>query len=330
MNPPYDKSQLIIPTQNNLNKKGNFKDKFTFNPNCEEYNQYEFLGMLMGICIRTGVFLSLNLCSFMWKRIIGDEITIEDYNQFDESLINMITLLKNKNTSEEEINTIFNDMQNIYLSDNSEVKISGKYDLKKYEDRINLSHEIIKTRYDECNKQINSIKKGLNKMLPLSVLKFLTYEEFENLICGRKIIDLSLLKKNTIITPEFSNKEYLITWLWEILEKFSDKEKKDFIKFCYAQESLPSTQDEYSSRQIAFTIKYNAQSKKDLLPHADTCFFFLILPDYSSKDIMEKMIKIAISFDNVGMNGDVIKDVPGSDFSSRPRNNYDYEIDDNY
>ena len=82
----------------------------------------------------------------------------------------------------------------------------------------------------------------------------------------------------------------------------------NFVKFCYAQESLPPNQEEYTKRQVVFTIKLNPQSKKDQLPRADTCFFFLIIPQYSSKEIMKKMITIAISMDNIGMNGDKVNE----------------------
>ena len=66
-----DKLTLLIPTQNNLNKKGEFKDKFTLNNKSTEYSQFEFLGTLMGICIRTGVYLTINLTSLIWKKIIN-------------------------------------------------------------------------------------------------------------------------------------------------------------------------------------------------------------------------------------------------------------------
>ena len=65
-----------------------------------------------------------------------------------------------------------------------------------------------------------------------------------------------------------------------------------------------------------FTIKINTQSKKDQLPRSDTCFFFLILPLYSSKEIMKKMISIAITMDNVGMNGDKFSEPVGGNSSS--------------
>jgi len=65
--------KLLHPTSNNINGKGEFKDKFCI---CPSYNSntallyYEFLGLLMGICIRTGVHLTLDLCSLTWKKIV--------------------------------------------------------------------------------------------------------------------------------------------------------------------------------------------------------------------------------------------------------------------
>ena len=131
------------------------------------------------------------------------------------------------------------------------------------------------------------------------------------MIYGKKTVDIDLLEKNTVISPELEKKENLVKWVWEILREFSEEERVQFVKFCYAQEGLPSTQEEYDAKQIQFSIKFNPQFKKNGLPRADTCFFFLILPDYSSKEIMKKMISIAIKMDNVGMNGDKVNNDKG-------------------
>jgi hypothetical protein len=41
----------------------------------------------------------------------------------------------------------------------------------------------------------------------------------------------------------------------------------------------------------------------EMLPHADTCFFNLTLPPYSSEDVMFKRLVTVITFDS-GLNGD--------------------------
>jgi hypothetical protein len=65
--------RLLHPTSNNVAQRGEFKDRFTFTPsynNNTALNYYEFFGILMGICIRTGVHLTLDLCSIVWKKLV--------------------------------------------------------------------------------------------------------------------------------------------------------------------------------------------------------------------------------------------------------------------
>jgi hypothetical protein len=65
--------RLLYPTSNNQTSRGEYKDKYTITPSYNTntaLNQYEFLGILMGICIRTGVHLTLDLCSLIWKKMV--------------------------------------------------------------------------------------------------------------------------------------------------------------------------------------------------------------------------------------------------------------------
>jgi hypothetical protein len=67
--------KLLHPTTNNKNSRGEFKDKYTITPSNNSNSalcHYEFLGIIMGICIRTGVHLTLDLCSIIWKKIVNN------------------------------------------------------------------------------------------------------------------------------------------------------------------------------------------------------------------------------------------------------------------
>lgn len=116
-----------------------------------------------------------------------------------------------------------------------------------------------------------------------------------------------MLKRYTKYTVDYFNENTpRIKWLWEILEEFSEDDKIKFIKFCYAQERLPSTSEDYEKLQLKFKIKPNMdKNKKDQLIKADTCFFTIELSDYTSKEVMKKKILSAISLDN-GLNADNI------------------------
>lgn len=258
--------------------------------------------------------MPINLCSLVWKKIIGEKINETDIKIFDEGLYKMNEILSSKDNeiNKELITNSFGEsISSITLSDGSQKKLNKIYtdaDLASSSKiRNNLLSEIKNLRLNESDSQIISIIKGINKIIPLSVLQYFTWEEMERLVCGKKTVNIDLLEKNTIISPELEKKDYLVKWVWEIVKEMNEQERLQFVKFCYAQERLPYTQEEYDQKQIQFTIKFNPQFRKNGLPRADTCFFFLILPDYTSKEVMKKMINIAIKMDNVGMNGD--KDV---------------------
>ena len=357
---------LIIETQNNINKKGEFKDLFTINPSYNGINaleQYEFLGVLMGICIRTGVHLTLDLCSLVWKQIVNEKINLEDIFEYDEGLYNIIKTIyyyepnkENKekkdnieqneiigdnnpiNKEKEDLENVFN--YNVLLSDGS-VKYFNQNLKEKKElilskstlaERLKYISMLIYYRLNEAEIQINSIKQGLSKILPLSILQLFTGKELSLLVCGKKDVDIELLKQNTKLSSELKEDSKEVRWLWEILNEMTPEEKIKFIKFCWAQERLPTSNEEYVKNQIAFTIKYNKNDKNNNgFPRADTCFFNLELPNYTAKNIMKKNLLIAIGLDNNSMNADKITGVNSMNISNNQRSsNRDDERDDDY
>ena len=50
--------------------------------------------------------------------------------------------------------------------------------------------------------------------------------------------------------------------------------------------------------------KYAQQNPDTALPKADTCFFNIELPNYSSKNILKQKLLLAINFDCEGLNAD--------------------------
>ncbi len=109
----------------------------------------------------------------------------------------------------------------------------------------------------------------------------------------------------------------------------TDEDRVKFIKFCWAQERLPATNDEYEKLQVNFKIKpYADKNKKDIFPKADTCFFTFEIPDYSSKEIMTKLITSAINLDNISINAD--KALPERNDNVNLGRRYDEGSDDEY
>eukprot|EP00479_Gromia_sphaerica_P008468 TRINITY_DN3234_c0_g1_i1.p1 TRINITY_DN3234_c0_g1~~TRINITY_DN3234_c0_g1_i1.p1 ORF type:complete len:110 (+),score=18.69 TRINITY_DN3234_c0_g1_i1:242-571(+) len=91
-----------------------------------------------------------------------------------------------------------------------------------------------------------------------------------------------------------------------MLTDFSQENRRKFIRFAWAQDRLPADDDEFQRSHTRLLIKPPAKhySNPDIaLPRADTCFFNIELPRYSTRDIMELKFLFAIN-QTVTMNAD--------------------------
>jgi len=180
-----------------------------------------------------------------------------------------------------------------------------------YGDRLNYIKEALLKRMKECQLQCQAIKRGITKVVPEALLNLVTYAELEQWVCGKKDVDIDLLKRHTKYggdkkTEILTEDSRRIKWFWEVLHEFSPEDKLKFIKFCWGQERLPPNDEEFERRQTRFMIKpsLNAAHGDNALPKADTCFFNLELPNYSSKEVMRRKLLLAIHTDCDSMNAE--------------------------
>jgi len=146
------------------------------------------------------------------------------------------------------------------------------------------------------------------------------YQELEEWIYGKKLIDVGLLKQNARLAPGYSEDDSVVKWFWEVLTEFSQADRRKLICFCFAQYTIPRN-EEFERRGLRFQIKpamegggrkqRESRANPDMrLPRADTCFFNFELPRYSSKEIMKNKILKAMNMDNMTLNADAEPDAP--------------------
>jgi len=67
-----------------------------------------------------------------------------------------------------------------------------------FEKRGEWAEYVEKIRLDESKKQAEAIRKGLSLVVPEGLLNLLTWRELETLVCGKPILDVDLLRTNTV------------------------------------------------------------------------------------------------------------------------------------
>lgn len=81
---------LLIGTPNGREEAGTNRDCFILNPAARSplhLQMFNFLGILMGIAVRTGSPLSLVLAEPLWKQLAGQELSPADLTELDRDYV---------------------------------------------------------------------------------------------------------------------------------------------------------------------------------------------------------------------------------------------------
>jgi hypothetical protein len=303
---------LFIPVPN-AGDVGDNRDKFTIKPastSASHLAMFEFLGVLFGCCIRTGVKLPLDLAPFVWKPLVNQELTLDDLDAIDKRTAKALRFVRE--CSEADFEKEVNDNFVTTLSDRTriELKRNGSSIPVTFHNREEYFQLVVSARLNEHRQQIEALRRGIAKIVPIQLLNLLTAAELEAFVCGEPNIDVDLLRRHTQYSGVSSDAPH-VQYFWEVLERFDQRDRRRFIKFAWAQERLPADDQDFIRTHTRMLIKSADWSNMDgALPRADTCFFNLELPAYSSGDVLRKQLLYALST-AVTMDRDQNQDLTG-------------------
>ena len=155
-------------------------------------------------------------------------------------------------------------------------------------------------RLTESSVLYKAYRNGLSSVLPVELFSLFSPAEMDQLFSGNNIVDVSLLKQCTEYEGISPDSE-LAKHFWAVLEEMSDDDRTSFLRFVWARSRMPA-----SAQDLPMNFKLQADNsmggegegaKKnpdEYLPHAQTCFFSLSLPQYSSKEALRTKLLYAI------------------------------------
>lgn len=258
-----------------------------------QLQQFEFIGVLFGIAVRTSCPLALDLPSSLWKSLVDQSVDVTDLEAIDKLCVQAMNEIRKFDQTEFE--AMFSEQKfTTQLSDHTEIELKTRgrelsVTWEKREEFIRLSLE---ARLKESDKQIAAIKRGLNSVVPTHLLTLFTWSDLELLICGSPVIDIESLRRHTVCSSGLTQTDNRVVWLFQALHSFNSEERQLFLRFVWGRNRLPATDSDWPTK---FTInKLSSQSGDDALPVAHTCFFSIDIPDYSSYEILRKKVLYAI------------------------------------
>ncbi|KAK5650580.1 hypothetical protein RI129_001609 [Pyrocoelia pectoralis] len=288
---------LLIPTPNGRDEAGTNRDCFLLNPTaktCLHLNMFRFLGVLMGIAVRTGSPLSINLAEPMWKLLAGMELTPGDLTEMDRDYVPGLLCIRDMTSDER----LFQNLEMPFSTPSScgtDVPLSSKYKRITHENRLEYVRLALNFRLHEFDEQVKAVRDGLSRVIPVPLLSLFNAYELETMVCGSPDIPLSLLKSVATYKGVDSSAP-LVQWFWEVMEEFSNQERSLFLRFVWGRTRLPRTIADFRGRDFVIQVLDKYSPPDHFLPESYTCFFLLKMPRYSCKIVLQEKLKYAIHF----------------------------------
>lgn len=140
---------------------------------------------------------------------------------------------------------------------------------------------------------LESLYQGLAGVLPVELLGVFTAAEVEALFCGVPEVDVDLLQRATEyegVRPTDTH----VGYFWQALRKMDREDRSAFVNFCSGRSRLPGSAAEFAMNFKLTAPHRDYDKPDDYLPIAQTCFFSLALPKYSSAEVCMEKLRYAI------------------------------------
>ncbi|XP_046853196.1 E3 ubiquitin-protein ligase HECTD3-like [Xenia sp. Carnegie-2017] len=278
---------FFIRSPNQLYDSSNvYRDGYIPNPSCQLFEHYKWLGMLMGGHLRGRENFLLSFPKYVWKKILSEKVSwLEDFVTVDAALVKLVQSIKEMD--KEKFSEKFADVltYTAVLSDGKIVPLvcNGEEKVVRFEDRIEYAELLEVARMCECDEQINAIRHGLTKVVPVALLDLLTWQELELKVCGNPKVDVRDLRKTTHFEDVLQSDDR-VKYFWKAMENFSNEDRSRFLRFVTGRRRLPAHMTLCAAKST---------TPIDSLPEAATCSSTLFLPSYSSYLVAEEKLRYA-------------------------------------
>ncbi|XP_021933596.1 probable E3 ubiquitin-protein ligase HERC1 isoform X3 [Zootermopsis nevadensis] len=290
---------LLVPTPNATNDTGYNRDRYLLNPtlcSAMHLSWFKFLGILFGVAVRTKKPLAVPLAPYVWKLLVGEPVSIDDLEETDSLYAQSLRGIRDIHQSGVTEAT-FHEVIPLECFEGTSctnqlvpIVAGGRSIPLTFHNRLLYVEQAVYFRLHELDLQVAAVREGMAWIIPVPLLSLVTAQHLEQLVCGLPHISIQMLRR-VVRYRELDENSLLVQWLWDILEGFTNAERVLFMRFVSGRSRLPANIADLSQRFQVMKV----DRAPDGLPTAQTCFFQLRLPPYSSQEIMAERLRYAIN-----------------------------------
>lgn len=258
--------------------------------------EFNLLGLIVGLALYNNVILDLHFPQVLYRKLLKEKVTLFDLKGLDPMLARSLQQLLDYDGE---------DVEDVFCMNFS--VLYEEYGAKQVDELCENGANLPVTR---ANKEkyvklyvdyilSKSIEKSFTAFFDgfwsvcgqSDMLKLFGPQELEQVVCGMQDFDFEALESVCKYDgfDDGADTE-VVKWFWEIARNFPNEEKKQLLAFATGSDRVPIG----GLHRFKFVIaKQGANS--DQLPTSHTCFNVLMLPEYDSKEKLDRLLRLAIA-----------------------------------
>lgn len=253
---------------------------------------FEFAGMFVARAVIDKTTINCHFSQVFYKHILGIKPDFEDLKEIDLDTYTQLSTISESKELEDWMQEIAFEIVVIdaYETQTFELKPGGSeifLNLENREEYIAL-YANFKMIF-EVEQQMKAFMKGFNFLIPADkIVDQLGIKELDVLIAGVQKLDIEDWKRNTDYQRynEYSDQ---IIWFWDLIGRLDDKGRRQILRLATGSESVPiegfaGLRDKDGPRKFGLHKVYD----RNRYPLGHTCFNYIDLPDYLTKEDFEQ------------------------------------------
>jgi ubiquitin-protein ligase E3 A len=262
----------------------------TFEPRIK----FELIGLVIGLALYNSVILDIHFPKVVYKKLMGLKVDFEDLVDFSPSIAQSLDfILKYTEPDLQDMLTCtFSVEVDSYGAKRTVELVPGGSSI--YVTQENKQEYVDKYMYWPFDSSIESLfsafKKGFYKLYSGEMTTNCDPEELQLLICGSPVLDFKDLEHVTTYDGGYTKDSPPVVNFWSIIHELTTEQQKRFLFFATGSDRAPVG----GLGSMTFHILKNGEDGEQL-PSSHTCFNYLLLPPYASKEKMKRKLLVALN-----------------------------------
>jgi E3 ubiquitin-protein ligase HERC4 len=213
----------------------------------DDFTSYEVVGFLCALAIHNFVLINIPFPLALYKRILDQPITLEDFTEIHPS---------EGHSLEKLLEYEGDDLEDVFCLD-----FSINIDALGHSTQVDLIENGANVSVTQSNKalfvekyiqrkmelgpngtikdQMNAFIQGFKRVLNADVLKLFQPRELMEMIIGNENYDWYTFKENTEYKGEYYSRHPVIQTFWDVFFELTNEQKRNFLLFLMGTDRVP-------------------------------------------------------------------------------------------